>query len=123
MHVLLVSVGTDGDIFPYVGLGRKLRARGHQVTLTASAQYESLATAHGLAFHALVSTEEHDELFGHPDFWNALKNAPLMARWGMRFLQRQYDLLSKLVTEDTVLVASPGVLAASWSTNKLALPW
>src|SRR5437016_10666452 len=28
MHVILVSVGTDGDIFPYVGLGTALRARG-----------------------------------------------------------------------------------------------
>jgi UDP:flavonoid glycosyltransferase YjiC (YdhE family) len=122
MHVLLVSVGTDGDIFPYVGLGRKLRARGHQVTLTASALYESLAKAHGFAFQALVSSEEHDELFSHPDFWNHLKNAPLMARWGMRFMQRQYDLLSKLITEDTVLVASPGVLAAALVHERAGTP-
>jgi len=113
MHVVLVSVGTDGDIFPYVGLGAALRARGHLVTLAASAHYEALATQHGFAFHALVSAEENRELFEHPDFWNLLKTAPLMARWGMRFLRRQYDLLTRLITPDTVLVANPGVLAAS----------
>ena len=44
-------------------------------------------------------------MFRHPDFWNPLKTAPLAARWGVRFIRRQYDLLSKLVTPDTVLVA------------------
>ena len=28
MHVILATVGTDGDVFPYLGLGRVLRARG-----------------------------------------------------------------------------------------------
>lgn len=122
MHVILVSVGTDGDIFPYVGLGAKLKARGHQITLTASAQYETLARAHGFAFHPLVSAEENDELFGHPEFWNPLRNAPMMARWGVRFIRRQYDLLSKLVTAETVLVASPGVLAAGLVHEKAGTP-
>jgi len=122
MHVILVSVGTDGDVFPYVGLGAKLRSRGHDVTLTASAHYESLASAHGFAFQALVSAEENRELFEHPDFWKPLKNAPLMARWGARFIQRQYDLLSKLVSEDTVIVASPGVFAAALVHEKAGTP-
>ncbi len=113
MHVILVSVGTDGDVFPYVGLGAKLRSRGHQVTLAAGAPYESLAGAHGFAFRALVSAEESHELLGNPDFWDPLKTAPLAARWGVRFIHRQYDLLSKLVVEDTLLVASPAVFAAA----------
>jgi rhamnosyltransferase subunit B len=70
----------------------------------------------------LVSKEEHDALFGHPEFWNPLKNAPLMARWGTRFIQRQYDLLSKLVTEDTVLVSSPAVFAAALVHEKAGIP-
>ena len=66
MHVVLISIGTDGDIFPYAGLGAALRARGHAVTLLASEHYEPLAVRHGFAFQALVSTAENDELFKHP---------------------------------------------------------
>lgn len=123
MHVVLVSVGTDGDIFPYVGLGAVLRGRGHSVTLAASGHYEPLAQSHGLAFQALVSADENQELFGHPDFWHPLKTAPLAARWGVRFIRRQYDLLSKLVTRDTVFVANPAVFAASLVHEKLGVPW
>jgi UDP:flavonoid glycosyltransferase YjiC (YdhE family) len=46
-----------------------------------------------------------------------------MARWGVRFIRRQYDLLSKLVTRETVLVANPGVLAAALVHEKLGVPW
>jgi UDP:flavonoid glycosyltransferase YjiC (YdhE family) len=122
MHAVLVSVGTDGDIFPYAGLGAELRGRGHSVTLVASEHYEPLATRHGLAFAALVSAAENRELFEHPDFWHPLKTAPLMARWGTRFIRRQYDLLSKLVTRETVFVANPGILAASLIHEKLGVP-
>jgi len=123
MRVILVSVGTDGDIFPYVGLGAELRTRGHQVTLAASAHYESLASSHGFSFQSLVSAEENWELFGNPDFWNPLKTAPLSARWGVRFMQRQYELLSKLILEDTVIVANPGVLAAGLVHEKYGCPF
>ena len=122
MRVILVSVGTDGDVFPYVGLGAVMRSREHQVTLVASAHYESLARAHGFAFAALVSAEENHRLFGHPDFWNPLKTAPLMARWGLRFIERQYQLLAKLVIDNTILVASPGVLAAGLVHEKQGCP-
>lgn len=123
MNVLLVSVGTDGDIIPYVGLGRTLRDRGHQVTLIASTHYESLAKRYGLAFQALISAEEHDALFEHPDFWNPLKTAPLAARWGVRFIRRQYALLSTLVTPDTVIIANPAVFAASLLHETRGIPY
>jgi UDP:flavonoid glycosyltransferase YjiC (YdhE family) len=122
MHVILVSVGTDGDVFPYAGLGAKLLARGHQVTFVASAHYEALARPNGLAFRPLVSAAEHQALFEHPDFWRPLKTAPLAARWGMRLLKGQYELLSKLIPPDALLVASPGVFAATLVHEKAGVP-
>jgi len=123
MHVLLVSVGTDGDIFPYAGLGVALRARGHSVSLAASGHYKGLAETHGFTFHPLLSAEENDELFGNPDFWNPLKTAPLSARWGVRHIRRQYDLLAGLATPDTVIVANPAVFAASLVHEKIGVSW
>jgi rhamnosyltransferase subunit B len=122
MHVLLVTLGTDGDVFPYIGLGSKLRTRGVAVTLAASSNYESLARSHGFEFCSLVSAEENDELFGHPDLWHPRKAPPLMARWGTRFLQRQYDLLAGRVTSDCLIVANPGVLPALLVHEKLGVP-
>jgi rhamnosyltransferase subunit B len=123
MNVLLASIGTDGDIFPYAGLGAALLDRGHQVTLLASAHYEPLAVSHGFAFHPLISTAENNALVHHPDFWNPFKTAQLSARWGVRFLRRQYELVAKLVGSDTVIVANPGVFAAMLVHETHGTPW
>lgn len=123
MHVVLVSVGTDGDIFPYVGLGVELQRRGHTATLLASEHYRPLAKQHGLGFHALLSTEENKALFEHPDFWNPWKTAQLCARWGLQFIRRQYEVLAKLATPETVFVANPGVFAVSLVHETHSRPW
>lgn len=122
MHIILSSVGTDGDIFPFIGLGRVLRARGHRVTLTASAHYEALAVRQDLGFAPLISKEENDELFHHPDFWNPVRTAPLAARWGVRFLRRQFELLSNLAGPDAILVTNPAIFAAGLVHEKRNVP-
>jgi UDP:flavonoid glycosyltransferase YjiC (YdhE family) len=50
MHVLLATVGTDGDVFPHIGLGRALLARGHRHTLAGPETYRERAIATGLEF-------------------------------------------------------------------------
>jgi hypothetical protein len=48
-HAILVIMGADGDVFPSVGLGARLRGRGHRVTLAGPETYQGLAALwHGL---------------------------------------------------------------------------
>ena len=58
MHVILASAGTDGDVYPYIGLGTKLRSRGHRITLVANEHYQSQAAELGFSFRALFTDEE-----------------------------------------------------------------
>jgi rhamnosyltransferase subunit B len=113
MHAILVSIGTDGDIFPYMGLGQRLRERGHSVTLVASGHYEAKVAAHGFGFRALISAEENHALLSNPDFWHPLKAVPLAAKWGLHFVDRQYRLLSELAAgAGAVFISNPAVFAA-----------
>jgi rhamnosyltransferase subunit B len=123
MHAILVTMGTDGDVFPFVGLGARLRERGHRVTLVAPAYYQALAEQHGFGFHALISQAESDEFLANPDLWHPLKSGLHAARWGARFLRRQYELLTGLTGDaDTVIATNPGVLAARLVQERLAKP-
>jgi UDP:flavonoid glycosyltransferase YjiC (YdhE family) len=113
MHAILATMGTDGDVFPYVGLGVQLRARGHQVTLAAPEPYRDLAADLGLGFRPLVTAAEAGRMLADPDLWHPLRSGPMMARWGAGLLPRQYELLAVLAAgPGSVLVANPGVLAA-----------
>jgi UDP:flavonoid glycosyltransferase YjiC (YdhE family) len=66
MHAILATMGTDGDVFPYVGLGDQLRAHDHQVTLAAPEPYRDLATDLGLGFRPLLTAEEASRMLADP---------------------------------------------------------
>ncbi len=122
MHYLVVSIGTDGDVFPYLGLAKTLRERGHSVGLVACAHYETLARHYDLDFHEILSAAENDVLFENPDFWNPRKSAPLAAKWGLRHIQRQFETISRAVRTDTVLITNPAVFAATMARDKFGIP-
>jgi sterol 3beta-glucosyltransferase len=53
MNILILTVGTRGDVQPYVALGRGLQAAGHGVVVVTLAQFGDYVTSHGLEFAAL----------------------------------------------------------------------
>jgi UDP:flavonoid glycosyltransferase YjiC (YdhE family) len=123
MHAILATMGTDGDVFPHVGLGVKLRARGHQVTLAAPEPYRALAADLGLEFLSLVTAEEASRMLADPDLWHPLRSGPMMAKWGAGLLSRQYELLAAQAAGlGSVLVANPAVLAARVVQDKRVCP-
>ncbi len=44
-----MTLGSRGDVQPYVALGQALSARGHDVTLSAPKGFDALITGHGLS--------------------------------------------------------------------------
>lgn len=123
MHVILATIGTDGDIFPYLGLGAMLQARGHQITLAAPESYRTRAQAMRMEFCPLVTVAELEQLLADPHFWHPFLSGVISARWGAPLVLRQYDELARLAEQpDSVLVANPGVLAARLVQEKLAVP-
>lgn len=52
-RILILTVGSRGDVQPYVALGRGLQAAGHAVTLATSEDFEGFVTGHGLAYARL----------------------------------------------------------------------
>jgi UDP:flavonoid glycosyltransferase YjiC (YdhE family) len=123
MHVVLATVGTDGDVFPYLGLGAALRERGHRVTLAAPETYRDRAAAFGFDFCSLVSAEMVSQMLGNPDLWHPFKSGRMMANWGTAMLPQHYQLIAECCNApDTVVVANPGMLAARLVQEKLRVP-
>jgi rhamnosyltransferase subunit B len=123
MHVILATVGTDGDVFPHLGLGATLQARGHRVTLAAPETYRARAHALGLEFCSLVTVAEVGRMLADPDLWHPFRSGMMMARWGGPMIPRQYETLARLAGQpDSVVVANPGVLAARLVQEKMGVP-
>ena len=123
MHAILTSFGTDGDIFPYLGLARVLVQQGHRVSLVLPAAFESLAKSAGAEFHPLISNVESEQLLSNPDLWHPLKGGFVAAKFGRPLIRRQLKLLTQVIdAQPAVLVANLGLLAARIARDSLKVP-
>jgi sterol 3beta-glucosyltransferase len=48
MRLAIQTLGTRGDIQPYLALARGLRDAGYEVVLATAARFESFVTSHGI---------------------------------------------------------------------------
>ncbi len=123
MHIILATMGTDGDVFPYLGLGSALLERGHRVTLAAPETYQHRAIDLGLEFESLVSAADVQRMLSNPDLWDPFRSGPMMAKWGNPMVPHQYELIARLASEpESIIVANPGVVAARLVQETLRCP-
>ena len=50
MHVFILTLGTRGDVQPYVALGKGLVEAGHTVTVCTSSSFEGFIEEDGLQY-------------------------------------------------------------------------
>ncbi len=105
MRFILTPVGSAGDVHPFLGIGRTLKARGHDVIVVAAGPFADAARKAGLTFREAVSVEEFDAVSKHPDIWHPRRGLRLVLDSVATRLRMAYDHL-KLLYEPgrTVLV-------------------
>lgn len=90
--ITLVTMGSWGDLFPFVGLGRALVDRGHEVRLAASPAWEEVAVGAGVPFVGVGQRFGFEELGRHPEIF---RRVPLGLRHALgRFVFDQIDELT-----------------------------
>ncbi len=60
-HVVIATVGSQGDLFPFLAVGRELVRRGHQVTVGAHGMHQQAVAAAGLEFINATGIAEPDD--------------------------------------------------------------
>jgi sterol 3beta-glucosyltransferase len=58
VRVLIVAVGSRGDVAPFTGLGTALRAAGQDVSIAAYGMFADLVTGCGLGFRVIPGDPE-----------------------------------------------------------------
>jgi UDP:flavonoid glycosyltransferase YjiC (YdhE family) len=70
MHFILTPVGSHGDVHPYVGLGERLKRRGHRVTVLTAEPHRGVVERMGLGFAPTFSAEAYQAATLDPDLWH-----------------------------------------------------
>ncbi|MBP7964115.1 MAG: glycosyltransferase family 1 protein [Caldilineaceae bacterium] len=91
-RITILAHGTRGDAQPGIALGKGLAARGHTVTVLASAGFEPWIRGHGL--HAAPSSVDVQALMATDagQAWSERGNKPLAQLRVMRHMLDQYGL-------------------------------
>ncbi|MCR5869234.1 MULTISPECIES: glycosyltransferase [Aquincola] len=115
LRVLMATVGSAGDIHPFLALGQALQARGHRVTLACPEPFGPLVAEAGLGFVVMGSSAQYEAVTREPDLWHPRKGFEVVwrhTRAGLRLLHEHVQALPAAEQPD-VLVAHPLALPAA----------
>ena len=101
---MIVAIGTSGDVFPMIGLGRAMQDRGHEVHLASLPEHQGAIQGARLAFHALEGIPGTLEA---PDIYHPTRGMRVVAeRVLIPAMRPVYDLLSGLNPDDWMVTAN-----------------
>ncbi|MDR1240127.1 MAG: glycosyltransferase [Treponema sp.] len=106
MRILLVTRGSQGDIYPFLALARELESRGHDITLSLPRAFEREAKDAGVHFF----TQAFDDIEGMMA-GGELSTGTFLA-WTRRVIASQFDELIPLLKDHDILVATNTEFAA-----------
>jgi len=116
-------VGSHGDVHPFVGLGARLRERGHRVTAIVNPFFEPLARRAGLDVVPLGTADDYRQLAARPELWHPIEGPRLVMRETAAGSRAMYDAVVANVTPgQTVAVGSSLAVGARAAAEKHGFP-
>lgn len=127
MRILLVTVGSSGDVHPFIALGLALRGRGHEVVLATNPYFRESVESAGLSFapvgERLVPQELAAEMPGafarYSGAWTLMRKVfvPQLARTyeDMRDVAREFGA--------DVILGHQIAFGVPWIAEELSVGW
>lgn len=123
-NILLCTIGSAGDVHPFIGLGQGLRERGYRVTLITSQFFEAQAREAGLDFVGLGTIEDYQATIRNPDLWDPEKGFKVFAESVVfPIMQPVYEIIASFDPSTTVVAAQAQVFGAHIAHEKLGFPF
>ncbi|MGB0911343.1 MAG: glycosyltransferase [Nitrospirales bacterium] len=108
MKVLLLAIGSYGDILPLAGLAREFLNRGHQVTLFTNPYFAKVIQHTGVEFFPVGTTEEYLTFINNSKLWHPYQGAKVVLEHvGPALLRETYHaMLPHIIHGSTILISS-----------------
>lgn len=124
LRVIVVGLGSAGDVHPKVGLALELRRRGHEVVLVAPSLFTGLARSLDLEFEPVLRDEDYETALKDPDAWHPLRAFFVVARrLVLPSMRPVYDIIRRRFDPGRTVVAASGLaLGARLAQERLGVP-
>ncbi len=128
MRITIITVGSRGDVQPYIALGRGLQRAGHYVRLATHAEFEAFVRDYGLDFALLEGNPRAVLESDAGQEWQKSGSNPLLSLQQFRRIARPLvrqltlDCLNACRGADLVLFSVLGFYPAFSVIEKLRVP-
>ncbi len=124
LNVIITTLGSGGDVIPFIAIGRSLNARGHRTTLVTNPHFEATALHAGLEFVPVGTTESYERATQSLDSWHPLRSLLQMSREViLPGLVPVHETIERLaVPNNTVVVANCLAMGARIALETMAVP-
>ncbi|HTD73081.1 MAG TPA: nucleotide disphospho-sugar-binding domain-containing protein [Steroidobacteraceae bacterium] len=122
LHVLLPTMGSAGDVHPFIALGMELKARGHLATILTNPIFQELIEAQGLGFLAVGTAKEANAAIANPELWHLRKGFSVIAQVIVPAIADVFSLIERHADASTVVAFSSLAFGARLAQEKLGVP-
>lgn len=107
-HYLVITLGTTGDIHPFIRIANALQSLGRKVTFISLAYHAKLVQGAGLPFIGLGTDEDYLRILANPNIWDPRKGFSTYMETYRDMLVQIDEAIQSLSSQDTpVIIAHP----------------
>jgi UDP:flavonoid glycosyltransferase YjiC (YdhE family) len=129
MRISIITLGSRGDVQPYVALGTALMAAGHTVTLGTHDEFEPFIRSYGLAFAPLAGNPREIVQSERGKAWLESQANPVRFFRGLKELtddlldQVAADTIRACADADLIMASTLGLFAAGHVAEARNIPF
>ena len=124
MRMLVASIGSAGDVHPFVAVALRLRERGHIVSVATNPYFAPLLQRLGLSLLPVGTAAQFDEATAHPELWHPVRSFGVLAASIRHITPALYRHVEREAARgDTVVVAHPLAFGARIAHETLGVPF
>lgn len=123
MKILIATLGSVGDVLPFVALGKEIQRRGHDVRLYSNPAFERFARESNLPFVPVGSVDKIDTFLHSSNSTDPIKGMKMVAEGTVNSIPAFYDAMEKdIASGQTMVIGSSFAFAARVLGEKHGLP-
>jgi rhamnosyltransferase subunit B len=121
-HYLVITVGTTGDLHPFMRIASSLQMLGRRVTFISHSYHENMVRGAGLSFVGIGSDEDFLGLLKNPDIWDPKKGFSVLFANYSAGLEQVLDIIKSLAgTAPLHVIAHPFAVPGAAIARELGL--
>lgn len=125
MKYIFLTLGTKGDLNPFLGLAREMKSRGHETLILTTEAHRTDCLQAGIPFESILSAEDHTAGLNHPDAWVPLRGLKIyLQQYILAAVQPSYDIIKRHAKLGACTIVGNNVMFGGLLAHeKLGLPY